>query len=133
MTKNSRQLKKLITKLVEDSFSKEGEILEEKVSSHVKALKVLPPLLAAASLTEYLAQIRRELKKTTLEVESAVPLSGSDVEAIVKVLKTRHPILHTRLKLNTNLLGGIRMKIGDYVYDDSVQQKVIQIKEVIRG
>ena len=83
-------------------------------------------------ISNYLKGLKRELSKTTLIIESATPLSSTEMNQIKKNFASKF-INHQSLTINHSLLGGLRVKIGDEVYDYSVSGKLKQVKEAIHG
>jgi F-type H+-transporting ATPase subunit delta len=63
-----------------------------------------------------------ELAKHTAEIQSAVPLTA-DLEASVQARLERvyGQWITARFVLNQSLIGGMRIKVGDDVYDGSVR------------
>ncbi|MDO8498410.1 MAG: F0F1 ATP synthase subunit delta [bacterium] len=129
--KKDKQIKLLVMKLVSESFNGKGEVVEEKVRKCLGVLKQLPLPKAIAALTEYWKGVKREMTKTTLEIESAVPLTAEQVQKVVSGMKIHFSITKVKNSVNPGLLGGMRVKISDLVYDDSVGKKVLQLKEAI--
>lgn len=133
MIKLDKRLKRLVEKMAEDSFFAEGKLAEKKVEKYLQTLKSLPRPEAIVSLSEYLKLIKLGIAKTTLKIESAVPLSETQVEEITKSVRGRQPVLEVKTEIKGSLLGGLRIKIGDVVFDDSVAQRINQLKGVING
>lgn len=128
--KQDKQLKKIIFKSVQDSFSI-GRLLEAQVVRHIKLYKSLPTPKAIFALTEYLKGIKRKLRQHTLVVETTTPLSLKQVEKIKKIVAKKYHITKLESKINQDILGGVRLRVGDDIYDESIQSKVIQIREVL--
>lgn len=129
--KKDKQIKILVMKLVSESFNGKGEIVEEKVRKCLGILKQLPLPKAILALTEYWEGVKREMMKTTLEIESAVPLTTEQVQKVVTGMKAHSPITEVKTNINPSLLGGMRVKISDVVYDDTIGKKVMKLKEAI--
>lgn len=131
--KIDKNLKKSIDKMVKFSFNESGVLLEKRATDCSKALKGMSGFAAILSLTYFLKGIKRELDKTTLTIESSSPLNPTQVKKVESFLKGKHLISQTKTNINKDLFGGIRVKIGDVVYDDSVSQKINQLRGVIHG
>ena len=131
MIKNSKEINRVIDHYMKTSFGKNGDINSGEVERHVKALKTLPTPQSIVALSEYTRRIRTELQKTTLEIETAIPLSSGQIHQITQVLKAEHKISAVKSIVNPSILGGIKVKIGDVVYDDSVSRKILQLGENI--
>ena len=126
--KISKQLKKQIDLAVRASF-KDSKLDEKKALEFTKLFKQLPESVLA--LSAYLKGIKRELGKTTLTIESSVELSSSEVKEIADKLKKQYTIYNIQHTTNPSLLGGLRVKIGDMVLDDSVEAKIKEIRSAI--
>jgi F-type H+-transporting ATPase subunit delta len=62
-------------------------------------------------------------------VESAFPIGGSDLAALVSVLEKRFKRkLNATVKLVPELIGGVRVVVGDEVLDTSVKARLEQMK-----
>ncbi len=53
--------------------------------------------------------------------------------SIAERFQTEHQITTIETKLNPSLLGGLKVTIGDVVYDSSVENKIEQLSESIRN
>lgn len=63
----------------------------------------------------------RGLRERELLVEHAGPVDAAEVEKLRQTLQTTSPhALGVRLQSNDDLLGGLRLTLGDIVYDASV-------------
>lgn len=130
--KKDKHLKRLVEQAVLASF-KDGKLVSEKVQSFIKSFKALPRSKAIFALTEYSKGIKRELDMQTLVVESTTPLSSDEKRKIITKMEKQFSILNSQYSLNPALLGGLRVKIGDTVYDDSIEARINQLREEIRG
>lgn len=130
MTK--RQLQKTVIKLVEASF-KEGKLLESQVAKSIKILKTLPQSEAIQALSQYLEGVKREERKHTLYIETAVDLTSLQVKKVKKVIEKKVKITKTLVYVNPDILGGFKIKIGDEVWDETVAGKINQVKEALSG
>ncbi len=131
--KIDKQLKKVAENMVKISFTKDGELLEKKVNEAVKSLKDLRCASAIAALSWYLKMLKAQTSKRTLEIKSAAPLSDSQTKEIVKNMKAKYKVTEVKIVSDQSLLGGLRVQIGDLVYDDTLGQKIENLKGVIKG
>lgn len=129
--KLDKGLKKVVEKYALESLTFGGEIDVKKVQGFVKNLKsfVLPQAIAALSL--YVKRLKAEVGKSTLEIKSAVVLSPAQVSQATKAIKAKHNVTSVETEVDNSLFGGVRVKIGDLVYDDTLGQKMVQLKEAI--
>lgn len=133
MAKLDKRLTKIVNKMAEDSFSVEGSLEEKKTFNYVHVLKSLPRFQAIVALSQYLKMIKMGLSKTTLDIESVISLTDVQVKEVVASIKAKQLVLVVNTKTNDSLFGGLRVKIGDVVYDDSVSQRIAQLKGAING
>ena len=129
----NKQLKKIVEKLAEGSFS-DGRMLEGKVVRAIKLLKALGRTEAILALSDYLALLKRIERKHTMYIETAIALSPLQINKAKKIISKKIKITKVKISINPEILGGFKLKIGDEVYDESILGKINQIKEgIIHG
>lgn len=129
--KLDKRLKKVVEKYALGSLNSHGEIDDKKVRGFVKEIKSLSTPQAIAALSEYVKRLKAGVEKSTLEIKSAVTLSPTQVSQVTKVMKVKHNVISVETQVDGSLLGGIRVKIGDLVYDDTLGQKIESLKKAI--
>lgn len=129
MSKNTK-LEKTITKLVKSSFNK-NKLDTKEVGKIVNSLKKLPNGEAIESLSMYLNLLKKELDKHRLIIESPVKLTPAQVDEVTKIVSKSEDVMETEVVINPALLAGFRLKIGDQVYEDTIDERIKQIGEVI--
>lgn len=130
--KKNKELQKIINKLVDNSFEN-GKLVERKVTRAIKFLKTLPGSQAVEGLSEYLKGIKREERKTTMFLETAYPISREQLLKAKKIVEKKFKLHKIIASVNPQLLGGFKLRIGDEIWDESLHNKINQIKEVITG
>lgn len=130
--KTSKQVNKIIDQFMKDSFKDDGHMEITSVNKNVATLKSLPIPDSIMALSEYMKRIKSELQRTTLVIESTFQLASNDIRTIITAIKSDHQVNNIRTIINPFLLGGLKVTIGDVVYDDSVSQKILQLGETIR-
>lgn len=128
--KNRKLLLKLVQKAVEQSFEK-GKFSEKKAQGFIEIFKKLNLNEAIFCLETYQKLLKQELSKSEAIVYSAAKLSSDEQNIIIKKLHTTYYLLHTTFQIDSSLLGGIKVKIGDTIFDDTVRSKIKEVKEVI--
>lgn len=128
--KKNKLLEKTIDKLVVASF-KDGKIVESQVVKSIKALKALPRYEAIQALTEYLKGIKRMMRKHTVYIETAIPIPQSLLGKIKKIVEKKVLVTKVVTNVNPEILGGFKLKVGDEVWDESLIDKINQVKEAI--
>lgn len=112
---------------------KNGRVEPNVVRKFASAFAKLPRAQALFCLSEYHKTLQRQVELTTLKIESAATLSPSQVNSIKRHLAAGHQILNVEVTKNSSLLGGVRVKIGDDVFEDTVQSRIEQLKGAIAG
>lgn len=131
--KITRQLQKTVSRLVDISF-KDGRIVEKEVVKCIKILKTLPTNKAIFASLQFLKELRRKERAHTMYIETAIPLSPTQVQKAKKIVAKNNKITKVLVNINPEILGGFKLKIGDEIWDESVKGKIEQIKEaIIRG
>lgn len=128
--KSLKSLKKQAIKASELTF-KSGKLDENVAKKFINAFKKLPLNESITSLNYFLQAVKRETDKITLTVESVLKLPPAEIKVIENNFKKEFKVLETQTKLNSSLLGGIKVKIGDIIFDNSLKSRVTQIKEAL--
>lgn len=131
MKKNNRLIK-VVNLAVEQSFEKD-KLSIKNVNLMVKSFKKLAATDAVFTLNQYLKGLKRKVLEKTLVIESATKLSSQELKNIEKTFSKTTKILAVKNKIDPSLLGGIKVKIGDIVYDNSLTRKIKQVGEAIRS
>jgi F-type H+-transporting ATPase subunit delta len=116
-----KQTRELAQKLVAISLD-DGQVSAQRVGEVLKALGKNPPRNLKALLGLYKKFILREIAKYTARVEHAGPLTDAALSTIQSFLESelgRKILLEA--KPNEDLLAGIRITVGDDVYEDSAE------------
>ncbi len=128
--KKNKDLQKLVKKLVKLSFA-DGKILESRVVNSLKLLKSLPRSKSIFALSEYLKYLKQLQKQYTLHIESASKLSQNNINQAKKAIGKRSKITKVVVDVNPELLGGVRFKLGDKIWGDTILDRLEQVREAI--
>jgi F-type H+-transporting ATPase subunit delta len=128
MNRNKKNVQ-LVKKLVE--LSKVDELVEaSKVSEVLASLKELKLPHTLGLLKLYLHQIRREIALHTATVYSPTALSTS---VLSKVEQDFTKLYGRKIKAvaetDTSLIAGVRVRVGDDLYDSSVAGRLQRLAE----
>lgn len=123
---------KIVAELVKVSFH-DNRLYKPKVDQIIKVLGGLSKGTAIRALTLYMKGLKQYLGQYRLTIESSVPLTKTQIDQIEELINQSHPIFETEVNINPDLLGGIKIRIGDNIYDDSLVDKIEQLKERIRN
>ncbi len=124
---NKKQLQKIVTQCVEASMLK-GKVQDTAVKRCIKLFKSLSVSDAIWALEHYQQGLVRAQEQSTLIIESATPLSSLQQKAIEKKFARQCFITHSQTRIDSSLLGGIRVRIGDTVLDDSITARIDQLE-----
>lgn len=128
--KSIKTIKKQAIKAVQLSFKK-GKLDESIAKKFINSFRRLSFGESILTLNQYMKTLRSELNKTTLTVESVITIPKAEIKELENVLGRQYKILETREELNPSLLGGIKVRIGDVIFDNSLKSKISQVKEVL--
>jgi F-type H+-transporting ATPase subunit delta len=122
--KTSRQLLKL-------SFT-DGKLDEGKVNQVVQSVLTEKPRHYGEVLKDYQRLVRLEVAKRHAVVESATQLNSNLSNLLITKLKSRYgDDLTIEFRTNPTLLGGLRVKLADDVWDGSVRNRLRTLQEQI--
>lgn len=128
MQKDKAQ-KAFAKKLVQLSLDDKGQVSGEKVSAVLEALKQKPPRKLPTLLKQYQVQLRRALRNSQIRVEYAGALSDATLGSLQKSYsKHYNRELTISTEENKKLLAGIRVIIGDDVYDSTVAGRLSALR-----
>lgn len=130
--KNKKQIRTIINKAIKASF-KDGKLLELKALNFANFFKAQPRVEAIELLSEFLRRLKIEMNATVLVIESVIPLSKKQQDIIKKKFSSKFTITNSQVKINPEILGGLKIRVGDHIYDDSIQARIYQVKEAIVG
>ncbi|MFY9985196.1 MAG: F0F1 ATP synthase subunit delta [Chthoniobacterales bacterium] len=127
-TKEARETSRQLLKL---SFT-DGKLDEHKVNQVVQTVLTEKPRHFGEVLKDYQRLLRLEVAKHHAVVESATALNSNLSNLLVTKLKARYgDDLTIEFKTNSTLLGGLRVKLGDDVWDGSVRSRLRTLQEQI--
>lgn len=127
---NSSKTKKVAKKLLSLSIDEEGRVDEGKVRAILDSLRQDPPLNYRALLKEYQFETRRFLSTFQCSLE----LSDSDQSEVSSILSdkinsTEGGTFSVDSSQNPRLIAGFKLKIGDDVYEDSIDQRLVNLRK----
>ena len=127
--KSAKDTRKVSRQLFRHSFTS-GKLDEEKISHMVQTVLATKPRHYLDVLKDYQHLIQLEVEKRHAVIESATPLNRRLGDQIVGNLKSKYgEDLTTEFRTNPELLGGLRIKIGNDVWDGSIKNRLDQLQE----
>ena len=127
--RTAKEARKVSGMLFRNSFT-EGKLDKEKISHMVETLLAEKPRHYVDALKDYQRLIRLETEKRHAVIESATQLNSALANQIVTNLRRRYgDDLTTEFRTNPDLLGGLRIKIGDDLWDGSIKTRLHKLQE----
>ena len=127
--RTAKEARKVSGVLFRNSFT-EGKLDKEKISHMVESLLAEKPRHYVDALKDYQRLIRLETEKRHAVIESATQLNSALANQIVTNLRRRYgDDLTIEFRTNPDLLGGLRIKIGDDLWDGSIKTRLRKLQE----
>lgn len=127
--KVSKEARKLSRQLLQRSFT-DGRLDAAKVKAVVEQVVATKPRDYFGALKNFHRLVRLELDKRHAVIESALPLQPETAQEISRTLMERHGSdITTEFKVNAELLGGLRIKLGSTVWDGSIQSRLDRLQQ----
>ncbi|MFA6285754.1 MAG: F0F1 ATP synthase subunit delta [Opitutaceae bacterium] len=120
MASGKKQITQLAQKLFKLSFA-DGRLSEERVAGVLAYVEKNPPAKPIPVLRAYGRLVAIEVAKGRAVVEHSGPVADSALQSIAAAMTGRYkrPVVATA-KPNASLLAGLRIRVGDDVYESSV-------------
>ena len=127
--KRDKKIAQLARKLVE--LSKEGGVVTEpKVNEVLAGLKQVQHRRYLTVLNTFLTYIRREIALQTAVVSTPLTLSEDSLKAIeAHFIKLYDRPIKAITQTDTSLVAGVRVRVGDDIYDASVAGRLQRLAE----
>ncbi len=107
----------------------DGKLQGDRVKDIARRVGEGKPRGYLAILQEYGRLMRLEIGKRQAVIESAVELGAQTGNALVEDLRAKYgDDLSAEFKVNPELLGGMRVKVGSDVWDGSVRARLAALK-----
>lgn len=99
----------------------DGQVDGERVAAVLQTLSLRPPLQLRRLLKLYHRGLSRALRQSTAEVETAGELDSSILKDLERIFSERYGRRITAVsRQRPELIAGVRVRVGDDVYDSSV-------------
>jgi F-type H+-transporting ATPase subunit delta len=128
--KISKDAARAARQLFRSCFDTDGRLHTSRVKRVVKLVGESKPRNYMAVLQSFQRLLRLELEKRTAVIESVAPLSGDMREKLRADLQKKYgEDLQLEYYTNTDLIGGMRIKVGSHVWDGSVRAKLQSLRD----
>ena len=130
MKLSDRKLKGFVNRLLELSKT-DGLVDASKVETVIEGLRKARPARRRAILEAYLAEVKRDLHRSTAKVEYAGALQESSLQALHQGLERQTGRkLDLQVDEDSSLIAGVRVSVGDYVYDRTIRSIVDRLSPI---
>lgn len=123
------KLYKISYKVAQSCFDKDGNLINKRVEEILDSFRDFSYSKKLISYSAFLKALKFGIARRTALVESSIELAESDMDKIIRSLDKSWQIINSEFTKNPDVLGGLRIKIGDYLIDASVRRKLYSIKE----
>ncbi len=126
--KLNKEIRQLSRKMLQASFT-DGQLDRGRISSLVDLLITQKPRNYIAVLKNYKRLLRLELEKRHATVETSNEVDPAIRSEIVANLKSKYGNdLSTEFHVDPRLLGGMRVRVGNDVWDGSVRNRLERLQ-----
>lgn len=129
--KLSKKARQISRQLYQASFTN-GLLDEAKVRGFVNSIAESKPRGFFEILQAYSRLIRLAIEKRHARIESATPLNSQVADSLLNELRQKYGAdLTSEFVVVPELIGGVRVKIGDDVWDGSVLDRITRLQEAL--
>ena len=126
--KLNKEIRRLSRKMLQASFT-DGQLDPGRISSLVDSLITQKPRNYIDMLKNYRRLLRLELEKRHATVETSSEVDPAIRSDIVANLKSKYGNdLSTEFHIDPELLGGMRVRVGNDVWDGSVRNRLERLQ-----
>jgi len=127
--KINKVIRRLSREMLRASFI-DGQLDAGRIASLVGSLVERKPRHYIEVLKDYRRLLRLELEKSRARVETASELDSSVSSELVNNLKKKYGSdLTTEFVVNRELLGGMRIRVGNDVWDGTVRNRLERLQQ----
>jgi F-type H+-transporting ATPase subunit delta len=126
--KLNKEIRQLSRKMLQASFT-DGQLDRGRISSLVDSVIAQKPRNYIDVLKNYKRLLRLELEKRQATVETSSEVDATVRSEIVANLKSKDGNdLSTEFHIDPQLLGGMRIRVGNDVWDGSVRNRLERLQ-----
>ena len=127
MNAGTRKLQSFARRLLEISKT-DGIVDADKVTAVLETLKKQKKQGLRKTLEMYRDVVREDIRQSTAKVSHAGAISESAMKELLKTLEGKAGRkLTLQIEEDSNLIAGIKVTVGDSVFEHSIQQMLSQI------
>ena len=127
--KLNKEIRQVSRKMLQASFT-DGQLDPGRISSLVDSLVTRKPRNYVDALKNYKRLLRLELEKRHATIETASEVDSAVRSEIEANLKSKYGNdLSTEFHVDRELLGGMRIRVGNDVWDGSVRNRLQRLQQ----
>ena len=127
--KINKEVRQLSRQMLRASFT-DGQLDSGRISSLVDSLIARKPRNYIAVLKNYRRLLRLELDKRRARIETASDVESTISSELIANLKRKYGgDLTTEFVVNPQLLGGLRIRVGNDVWDGTVRNRLERLQQ----
>lgn len=129
--KLNKESRKISRQLFQSAFAN-GRLDDAQAKLAVKKLIAAKPRHCVGILKAFQRLVWLELERHRVLIESASPLDYSAKNKLVADLQKKYgETLAAEFKINPELIGGLRIKIGNDVWDDTISDRLSRLSNIL--
>ncbi len=109
----------------------DGSVNEQGIREIIQLLVDQKPRNYLAVLTHLYRLIELALEENTVRIESATPLADRGASVFADLERTYGPASRTSYEENPNLLGGLRIRRGNNIWDGSLSGRLNRLQQAL--
>ena len=126
--KLNKEIRQVSRKMLQASFT-DGQLDPGRISSLVDSLVTRKPRNYVDALKNFKRLLRLELEKRHATIETASEVDSAVRSEIEANLKSKYGNdLSTEFQVDRELLGGMRIRVGNDVWDGSVRNRLERLQ-----
>ena len=129
--KISKEVQAQARRLMRLCIGADGLMNEATVRLVADEIAAEKPRNYLALLTAFTELVRLEQAAHTATITSAVPLTEAEKAAITARLNTRQAGLNYEWQVDSSLIAGLTVKVGDNVTDASIRTRIEQLTKTL--
>lgn len=129
--KISKEVQAQARRLMRLCIGADGLMNEDTVRQVASKIAAEKPRNYLALLTAFTELVRLERAAHTATITSAVPLTEAEQAAISARLNARQAGLNYEWKVDSSLIAGLTVKVGDNVTDASVRTRIENLTKTL--
>ena len=127
--KITKEIRQLSREMLRTSFT-DGQLDPGRIGSLVDSLIARKPRHYVEVLKNYRRLLRLELEKRQARIETASEVDSAMTSELVANLKRKYGSdLTTQFVVNPELLGGMRIRVGNDVWDGTVRNRLERLQQ----